>query len=328
LLKAAERAKALVQQILSFSRQEEKQKYPTQIHLLVKEALKLLRASIPTTIDIREDVDPHCGSVLADPSQIHQVLMNLCTNASHAMRGSDGVLGIKLDCAEVGRRSATGPEDLAEGQYVRLTVSDTGPGMDSVTKERIFEPYFTTKSVGEGSGLGLSVVHGIVSGYGGAITVESRPGEGTTFAVYFPRFSRPSTPLPAKPASNPPQGRETVLFVDDEPSNAAAGEMMLTELGYQVTAVTSSLEALATFRLDSGGFDIVVTDQTLPQMTGAELAKEMLSIRSDLPIIICTGYSDVLDEARAKRIGAKALLMKPLNLQVLAESLRSALDSG
>jgi PAS domain S-box-containing protein len=325
VLRAAERAADVVQQLLSFSRREEQKPQPTELHLLLRETIKLLRASIPATIEIKENINPSCGKVMADATQIHQVLVNLCTNAQYAMREKGGVLEVTLDRIDVDPRSPEAKEGVKEGGYVRLAVSDTGHGMESETRGKIFDPYFTTKRVGEGSGLGLAVVHGIVASHGGHITVHSEPGQGSVFCVYFPRFGY-ETPQPARGLSEVRGGSERVLFVDDEPPVATAGERMLASLGYWVTALTSSEEALERFRARPERYDLVVTDQTLPRMTGTTLAQELLRIRPDLPIVICTGHSEGLDHEKAKAIGAKMLLTKPFGQKQLGEAVRKALD--
>jgi signal transduction histidine kinase len=325
VLHAAERGADLVQQILAISRGEEQQRQPVGLHVLTQEAMKLLRAATPATIEIREEIDPSSGCVLADLTQMHQMVMNLCTNANQAMRKKGGVLGVRVDCVEVGPQGANGPLDLPPGSYVRLTVRDTGQGMDAETRERIFDPYFTTKGVGEGSGLGLAVTHGIVAAHGGGIHVESELGKGSTFQVYLPQLTRDVPPGPPGPTVGP-RGTERVLFVDDEPAVAKVAEKMLAYLGYQVTALTSGVEALERFRAAPSAYDLVVTDQIMPRMSGADLAREMLAIRPELPIIICTGRSEVLGGDRARGLGAKAMLTKPLAWKQLAETVREALD--
>ncbi|NIA05981.1 MAG: PAS domain S-box protein, partial [Proteobacteria bacterium] len=289
VLKASVRARDLVQQILAFSRKSEQERAPLQLHLLVTETLKLLRASIPS-IEIRRNIDPHSGNILAEPTQIHQVLMNLCTNAAQAMDEKGGVLFVGLDCLKLKEKDLKGEAGLRPGLYVRLTVKDTGCGIDPVIMDRIFDPYFTTKEVGKGSGMGLSVVHGIVKSHDGKITVASKPNQGTAFTVYFPRVEEESQPEPEGSAPLP-TGGERILFVDDAKDLADATKGILTYLGYRVTATTSSPEALALFRSQPDAFDLVITDQTMPEMTGVQLAGELLGVRPDLPIILCTGYS-------------------------------------
>ncbi len=325
VIKAANRAKDLVQQILTFSRQVEQERKPVKIHLVVKEALKLLRATLPTTIEIRQNIDTGCGAVLADPTQIHQVLINLCTNAYHAMRESGGVIEVSLGMVEISTELAMNYPNLHEGTYVRLTVSDTGHGMDRGTIERVFEPFFTTKGVGAGTGLGLSVVHGIVVSHGGEITIESELGKGTRFHVHLPRAD--SVVEREAPRDDPiPEGKERILFVDDEEEIARMGKRMLERLGYDVTMRTSSVEALEAFRSQPDGFDLVITDQTMPDMTGVEFVGELLRIRPDLPIILMTGFSEMVTPETAKKIGVREFIMKPIMILDLGKAIRRVLN--
>jgi CheY-like chemotaxis protein len=243
------------------------------------------------------------------------------------MRDAGGVLEVSLERAEVEARSGSAPAGPAAGSFVRLTVRDTGSGMDAVVRQRIFEPYFTTKPVGEGSGLGLAVVHGIVTGLGGVIAVESEPGRGTTFEVLLPRLEGGDEPAVA--AEVPlPGGNERVLVVDDEDAVVDASRRMLEALGYRVTATTDSEDALARFRAEPSAFDLVLTDHTMPRLTGLELTRQLLAIRPALPVVLCTGYSDRVDEGKAKDAGARGLLLKPLGLRLLAEATRQALDEA
>lgn len=325
VLKASNRARDLVKQILAFSRKSEQDRAPLQLHLLVKETLELLRASIPSTIEIHRNIDPHSGYILAEPTQIHQVLMNLCTNAAQAMDEKGGVLFVGLDYLELTEKNLKDEADPHPGLYVRLTVKDTGCGIDPIIMDRIFDPYFTTKEVGKGSGMGLSVVHGIVKSHDGKITVVSKPNQGTTFTVYFPRVEGGTPPEPAGPAPFP-SGVERILFVDDEEDLIDATTGILTYLGYRVTATTSSLEALALFRSQPDAFDLVITDQTMPEMTGMQLAGELLGVRPDLPIILCTGYSSKVDAGTAGNLGIRAFAMKPVGQEKLAAMIRQVLD--
>jgi PAS domain S-box-containing protein len=327
VVKATYRAKNIVKQILTFSRKAEESISLMAVPGVVSEVLKFLRASMPATIEIREEIDPDSGQIMGDQNQMHQVVMNLCTNAHHAMREEGGILEVKLDRIVVDQNSAAVPLGLAKGSYVRLSVSDTGIGMDAATKERIFEPYFTTKGKDEGTGLGMAVVHGIVKGHGGTIAVESTRGKGSTFTIYLPRIEAAEGRERAE-GSLPPRGTEKVLFVDDEGPLARLGQKMLEKLGYRVDVTTSSADALERVRSDPKGWDLVITDQTMAGLTGSKLAAEILSIRPDLPIIICTGYSDVMDKAKAEKIGVKDYLMKPLNQVTLARSVRRALDES
>ncbi|MBU4263746.1 MAG: cache domain-containing protein [Proteobacteria bacterium] len=327
VLSAGNRAKDLVTQILAFSRQREQDRQPVQIHLIVKEALKLLRASIPTTIEIRTDIAPDCCQVLADPSQIHQIVMNLCTNSYHAMRATGGVLAIGLTPIDIRQEDSKdiSPE-LVPGPYVHLEISDTGHGMDLMTLERIFEPYFTTKKEGEGTGLGLSVVHNIVKSHDGHITVASELGKGTTFHVYLPRLLQAGAPV-VQATESLPTGNERVLLVDDEEVITRMEELMLTDLGYAVTALMDSVKALETFKARPHDFDLIITDMTMPRLTGLELTSEILAIRPDIPIIMCTGFSELVNEEQAKAQGIREFLMKPVMKRDMAKAMRQALDS-
>jgi len=326
ILKAARRAKDLVTQILAFSRQSEQELKPTWIGSVIKEALKLLRASLPATIEIVPDIRSK-GAIMADPTQIHQVLMNLCTNASHAMWEKGGVLEVKLVDVEIDESSLAMDPDLRQGAYLKLTVSDTGKGIAPEIMERIFEPFFTTKKQGEGTGLGLAVVHGIVKAHEGVIDVRSEPGAGTVFSILFPRIETDS-----ETASSAPKplavGNERILFVDDEPALALAGKQILERLGYRVVIMTSSNEALEAFRSQSpeAGFDLVITDMTMPHMTGLELATELNRLRPGVPIIMCTGYSQKLAVEHTRNHGLRGVLMKPLAAADLADAVRRALD--
>ncbi|MFP3983732.1 MAG: PAS domain S-box protein [Desulfurivibrionaceae bacterium] len=328
IVKAGHRARDLVNQILTFSRKSGRDLSPLNIHLILKEALKLLRSSIPSTIEIREDIDPDCGTVLGDPTQLQQVIMNLCTNAYQAMRESGGVMGVRLYCGETEGEEAELKEGLEPGSYVVLEVKDTGPGMSPDILERIFEPYFTTKKKGEGTGMGLSVVHGIVKSHDGNITVDSSPGRGAVFRVYLPLYEEspsydagdvePGTPLPS--------GTERILVVDDEENVVRIMERILTGLGYQVHAVTSSEEALRIFEEKPEQFDLVVTDMTMPHIMGTDLADRMLAIRSDMPIILCTGYNELISREEALSLGIREFAMKPVSEKELADLVRRVLD--
>ncbi len=327
VLNAADRAKNLVKQILAFSRQSEHERKPLQIHLIVKEAIKLLRASIPTTIEIREDIDTKSGTALADPTQIHQILMNLCTNAYHAMRETGGILAVELTQIEIERADTKVTAlHLAPGSYLLLKISDTGTGMDRTTVDRIFDPYFTTKKKGEGTGMGLSVVHGIVKSHGGHITVYSEPGQGTSFQIYLPRIATSSTEFEAKLKEDIPLGKERILIVDDEETVVRMEQQMLEHLGYKVTAMINCEEALHAFTAQADDFDLIITDMTMPHMTGAELSQKILAIRPDIPIIMCTGFSELINEDKAKAIGIREYVMKPVVRQEMAKVVRKVLD--
>ena len=319
ILLSGNRAKDLVRQILTFSRKTEQERRPVQVSLLVKETLKLLRSSLPSTIQIRQDIDKGAiyATTMADPTQIHQVLMNLCTNAAHAMREKGGVLSITLRNVDIGSVAISGVPDLAPGSYLRLTVADTGHGMDEAVGRRIFEPYFTTKGPSEGTGMGLALVYGIITSLSGGIAVFSEPGQGSTFDVYFPRTKTLARPVVE--ASGPlPTGKGLVLVVDDEQPIVDMLKEMLGSLGYDATGRYSSGDAIEAFRARPDSFDLVVTDLTMPNMTGLDLAREILKIRADTPIILCTGFSEAFDENRTRLPGIKGLLMKPVALRDLA----------
>lgn len=330
VLKAGERARELVKQILTFSRQHEHERKPLRMQYILKEVLKLLRASLPTTIEIRKDIDEKCGPVLSDPTQIHQVLMNLCTNAYHAMRDKGGVLGVTLTPVEINEEDTEQFVGLRPGRYLRLEVSDTGCGMAPEIIEKIFEPYFTTKKKCEGTGLGLSVVHGIVISHGGHISIYSEPGQGTTFKLYFPQYENSGTvvDIDRKVSEEPPYGTERLLVVDDEATIVDVESRIMTDLGYQVTGVTSSQEALQLFARQPDAFDLVVTDMTMPKMTGLGLARQLLAMRADLPIVLCTGFSETVNEQSAKAIGIREFVMKPIDRIGLAMVIRKALDEN
>ena len=326
VLKGADRAKDLVQQILAFSRRGEQEKRPVQVGLIVKEVLKMLRASLPSTIEIKQNVASK-AAVMADPTQIHQVLMNLCTNGAHAMRGDVGVLQVTLTDVRLGLESIPSHSELQHGPHVKLTVKDTGHGIDPSILDRIFDPFFTTKEHGAGTGLGLSVVHGIVKSHGGTIVVESLPGEGTTFHVFFPAIEA-TAELPAVAAVPLPRGRERILVVDDEPALVKATKQMLERLGYQVEFRTNGVDALEAIRHQSKEkpFDLVITDMTMPHLTGADLAKELFKLQPHLAILLCTGFSEKMDAEKAKSLGIQGFLMKPVVLKELAVMVRKVLD--
>jgi PAS domain S-box-containing protein len=324
-LAASGRAKGLINQILTFSRQREQEKQPIHIGPLIKEGLNLVRSSIPSTIQLHQQIESNPTVVLGDPTQIHQILLNLCTNAAHAMRERGGLLEVSLshEDMEAGQRSPV--HGLGDGRYAKLTVIDTGHGIDPAIIDRIFDPFFTTKTQGEGTGLGLSVVYGIVTSNGGAIDICSEVGKGTSVQVYLPLIESCEY-VKEEEGTEIRGGNERVLFVDDEMALVELGQRMFSSLGYQVTARASSIEALELFRARRSDFDLVVTDMTMPDMTGADLAKEMLAIRPDMPIILCTGFSELISEERAKQIGIRAFLMKPLTRKDLATVIRAVLD--
>ena len=323
---AGERAKRLIQQILAFSRMGEQQRIALSITPLIKEALKFLKSTLPTSIEIRDYLEADPGIIEADATQIQQIVMNLCTNAEHAMREEGGTLHVKLIRVEVDRQTALQHHELHTGPHVRLTVTDTGCGMEPETLEHIFDPYFTTKEVGEGTGLGLSVVHGIVNTHGGAITVKSEPGKGTTFHVYFPIIEKEEK-LQERSEGPLPTGNERILFVDDEQVIVYIGEKTLGQLGYDVVTKANGVDALELFRADPDRFDLVITDMTMPRMTGDQFARELIKLRPDIPIILCTGFSPKISKEQAGKIGIKAFVMKPLVRRDMANIVRKVLDA-
>ncbi len=325
ILSAGRRATGLVQQILTFTRRGAPEKKPCDISIAVKEALKLIRASIPTTVEIRSSIKKDAGVVLADPTQIHQVMMNLCTNAAHAMEAFGGVLEVTLGALSLDGKTAVAGETPATGAYLLLRVTDTGEGIDPALLSRIFDPYFTTRQVGEGTGMGLATVHGIVKDHGGEIFVESTPGRGSAFHVLLP-VAEQERPEPNVSPSDCPGGAERILLVDDEASLVEVGEQMLEELGYTVESRTSSAEALALFMLGPDRFDLVITDMTMPEMTGEDLAREIKNVRPEQPILLCTGFSSRMNPERAEEVGIDGYLAKPLLLRNLALAVRELLD--
>jgi PAS domain S-box-containing protein len=322
---ASLRARDVVKQILAFSRQSAQELKPVRIGPIIIESLQLVRSSIPTTIQIHQDISAESDTVRADPTQINQILINLCTNAAHSMRDKGGILEVNLENVTINKNASTTYHDIPLGEYVRLTIKDTGRGIDAENLKRIFDPYFTTKKVGEGSGMGLAVVHGIVKSHFGNIAVRSTEGKGTTFHVLLPcTEDRPDkeTHVSAKI----PRGNDRILLVDDEKAMVDAIKLMLERLGYQVAARTSSIEALEAFRANSDKYDLVITDYTMPNMTGIELTKKLLRLRPDIPIILCTGFSEQINEEKAKEKGIRAFLMKPIVMHEMANSIRKALN--
>ncbi len=324
VLRAGNRARDLVNQILMFSRQTEKELKPVKINQIVIETLKLLRASLPTTIRIEPKLRSN-SAVLADPTQIHQVLMNLCTNAAHAMREMGGLLKIELSDSILDSSFIEQHPYLSAGAYIKLRISDSGHGMEQKIVDRIFDPFFTTKERGEGTGMGLAVVQGIVKSHGGTITVDSAIGEGSSFDVYLPVIEHEAD-TDIRPKVIMPTGTEQVLFVDDEKALAELGRQILKRLGYNVTTRTSSIEALELFMAQPDKFDLVITDMTMPNMTGDELAAKMMEIRADIPVILCTGYSERISKDKAHEIGIKEFVLKPIIMSDMALTVRKVLD--
>jgi PAS domain S-box-containing protein len=327
ILTAGDRAANLVKQILTFSRRDNKSSFkPLRVDHIAKEVLKLLRSSLPTTIKLQHNIDNKQGTILADPGQIHQVIMNLCTNAKQAIGGKYGTITLELREIEVIEPQVmAGSSLLASGPYLELMVKDTGPGMSSEVQKNIFDPFFTTKPKDQGTGLGLSVVHGIVKKHGGEISVESLLNQGTAFHVYFPIINEEAS-LEAETQEPDYGGTEHIMVVDDEVVITRVMRRMLTKMGYKITTYTDSLLAVKDFRDNPHDYDAVITDMTMPNMTGAKLAQELLSQRPELPIIMTTGYSEVIDKDKATRIGIMAFMLKPVKKKQLSKAIRKVLD--
>ncbi|MBD3239127.1 MAG: response regulator [Chitinivibrionales bacterium] len=323
--KAADRAKDLVAQILAFSRQRELERIPLHLAPIVKEALKLLRASLPSTINIEFDSHTEHDVVLADPTQIHQVIMNLTANSAHAMRQSGGVLKVALSEVCMLPTRAEKVADSPDG-FLCVTVADSGHGIPQDIVDRIFDPFFTTKSPGEGTGMGLAVVHGIVKSYGGTVTVDSVEGKGTTFCIFLPRAASVSSKAEPPVRGESRGNQESVLFIDDEEMITKLFETALNDLGFSVVAETDSRQALEAFRAAPERFDVVITDQTMPGLTGADIVREILAIRPDMPIVLCTGYSETFSREDALAIGVREYVTKPLDCRALAGIIRRAID--
>ncbi|MBU4565456.1 MAG: response regulator [Desulfarculus sp.] len=327
IMEAGQRATDLVRQIMSFSRAQEYEPKPIRMAQAIEDGLKLLRSSIPRSVEIKENLLAQEEVILGDVTQVQQILMNLCGNAAQAM-GDEGVMQVVLVRVDLSRTQAQAiSPDMEPGSYLRLSVRDSGQGISLENMPRIFDPFFTTKEVGKGTGMGLSVVHGLVQAHGGFITVESSSGQGSLFAVYLPMLDA-EVPPEHSPDSVLPRGHESVLFVDDEEAIAELGRQLLSRLGYRVTAVTSSIQALETYRADPGGYDLVLTDYTMPEMTGDKLTKELLKINPRLPVIICTGHSERVDTDKARELGAKDFVLKPLSMRDLAVLVRRVLDEA
>jgi PAS domain S-box-containing protein len=330
VLKAGYRGKNLIKQILAFSRHSEQERQQVEIAPLVKECLKFLRASLPSGIEIRQNISTGAGMVQADPTQVHQVIMNLCANAAHAMREKGGILEVGLSQVVLDPSTAALSQHNVAGPCIRLAVSDTGHGMSPEVLERIFDPFFTTKKRGEGTGLGLSVVHGIIMNHGGGITVSSEQGKGTTFEVFLPCIERSGDLHETPKGTSLNRGTERVLFVDDEEDLVYAGEKMLRRLGYDPVVFQSSLKALEAFKAMPESFDLIITDQSMPHVSGIELAREALRIRPEIPIIICSGFSPESGEGitrqQAEQIGVREVQMKPLGSTEMAAIIRRVLD--
>ena len=320
----AMRASELVKQILTFSRQESGELKLMKMQP-IKEALKLIRSTIPTTIEIKQNISPACGVIKADPTKIHQIVMNLATNAYHAMEETGGELKVSLNELELSTLDLINP-DMATGGYVCLTVADTGKGMDKNIINQIFDPFFTTKKKSKGTGLGLSVIHGIVTSMNGAIQVYSEPGKGTVFNIYLPVEKSRFTEQISNSNVKAQRGTEKILLVDDEEAILSMEKLMLERLGYHVTSRTSSIEALEAFRAAPDKFNLVITDMAMPNMPGNKLSVALIRIRPDIPVLLCTGFSETMSEEQAASIGIKGFLWKPIVMKDLSQKIREVLD--
>ncbi|WP_051305431.1 hybrid sensor histidine kinase/response regulator [Desulfogranum mediterraneum] len=327
ILEAGGRAADLVKQILTFSHKAESDKQPLLPHLIVKEALKLLRATLPTTLSIEEDIEPDCGTILADPTNLHQIVINLCTNGLQAMTEQKGILGVRLQAREVAAADIPAGSTVSPGNFIVLTVTDTGVGMDQATMDRIFEPFFTTRE--EGTGMGLALVHGIVRDSHGFMVVKSEAGKGSSFAAYFPvsQEERPATTRSSQQLS--PKGRgEHILVVDDDPLLARVTKTQLRDMGYKVTATSNSQDALEKIAISPDRFDLLVTDQTMPGLTGTELTLAAKAIKPGLPVILCTGHSDLVSKQKALELGIQRYVAKPITGNELLQAVRAVLDES
>jgi len=319
------RAKDIVNQILAFARQSDEEKKPTRVDVIIIEALKLIRPSTPSTIEIRKELGSS-SLITGNATQIHQIIMNLCTNAAHAMEDNGGIMEVTLKDVHF-RKDINIPGGLEKGKYIELAISDTGSGIEPEHIDSIFDPYFTTKETGKGTGMGLAMVRGIVESYGGTILVESSPSVKTRFTIYLPITSNLDNEITFE-TKTLPGGDEHILFVDDEPPIARMGSRMLESLGYQVTTRTSSIEALELFKAKPDDFQLVITDMTMPHMTGDKFAIELKQIRADIPIVLCTGYSNKIDADIAQKIGINAFTYKPFSKADLASTVREVLDKA
>jgi signal transduction histidine kinase/ActR/RegA family two-component response regulator len=327
ILKATNRAKELVQQILMFSRQNRQERQPMKVQNLIKEALKLLRATIPATVEINCDVGQDCGPIMGDPTQIHQVIMNLCTNAYHAMQETGGSLDVSLKEIDISYEQTMERLGMKLGKHLQLTVKDAGHGMEPEVLERIFEPYYTTKEQGKGTGLGLSVIHGIVKNHGGHITVSSQPGKGAVFNIYLPVIDHIDVETESAETTIATNGSERILLIDDEEQIIDFEQQILERLGYKVISKTDSEEALEEFAAQPGQFDLVITDMTMPKMTGDQLARKMMDIKPEIPVILCTGFNEAITEEKALAMGIDKFVMKPIVKDKLANTIRAVLDN-
>ncbi|MDH3393631.1 MAG: response regulator, partial [Desulfobulbaceae bacterium] len=328
VVSSANRAKDLVRQILTFSRRTDQKKQLLQLSLVVKETLKLMRSSIPATIELHENITSQ-STALADPTQMHQIVMNLCTNAYHAMREIGGSISVHLEDVDVAASDELPIPSMIPGKYIHLAVVDTGCGMDDSTIDNIFEPYFTTKEAGDGTGLGLAVVHGIVESHNGYISVKSAIGKGSALDVYFPLVEEDADDFTLSVGGKPIEGgSERIMFIDDEEKIVNMASKLLSQHGYQVSSFTNGLHALTEFQKNPRQFDLVITDMTMPRITGAEIIKRLVELRPELPTILCTGHSDIINRDKALEAGVSEYFEKPYALDDLLRSIRRVFDMG
>ncbi|UCD85297.1 MAG: PAS domain S-box protein, partial [Deltaproteobacteria bacterium] len=324
---ACSRAKDLIRQIITFSRDMEVERIPVNLDKQIKEAVKFIKATFPQTIDIRQNIEVKSAITIADPTQIHQMLINLCTNAAQAMENGKGGIEIGLEEVLIDSSDSQRYNNIKPGNYLRLNVSDTGQGIDPSIINCIFDPYFTTREKGKGSGLGLAVVHGIVTNYGGAIAVNSLPGKGAKFSIFLPKTDTEDE-KEGIDVQSILTGNERILFIDDEEGLLNIARNALGNLGYEVITASSGAEALAYLQSRANGIDIVIADQIMPQMTGSELAVDLMKIRPEIPVIICTGFSEMITPERARDLGIREILYKPVSMRELARVIRSVLDKN
>jgi signal transduction histidine kinase/CheY-like chemotaxis protein len=327
VLKAANRAKALVQQILTFSRQNGQERKPLKVQPLIKEALNLLRATIPSSIEISSSIDDESGLVKGDPTQIHQVIMNLCTNAYQALQDTGGKIEVSLKETNLSYEQSMQRVGMKVGRHLELIVKDNGHGMTHQVMERIFEPYYTTKEQGKGTGLGLSVIHGIIKNHGGDISVHSQPGKGATFSVYLPIIDDIDIQTEPAQSANNKCGHEHILLIDDEEQIIDLERRILERLGYKITPIIDSQKALEEFSAQPDGFDLVITDMTMPKITGDRLAQRLMDINPLIPVILCTGFNEAINEEKALAMGIDKFVMKPIVKNDLADAVRTVLDN-
>jgi CheY-like chemotaxis protein len=328
VISASDRAQELVRQILAFSRKQDTQFRPVRLHYILREGMKLLRASLPSTIEIKVDLPMNGPLILGDATQIHQVIMNLCTNAAQAMEGINGKLFLRQKNVEFDDRSILFHPDLKKGHYAMFTVQDTGYGMDGFTLKRIFEPFFTTKAPGKGTGLGLAIVHAIIKNHGGAIKIQSQVGKGTQVDVYLPVYEGEDESIKPETIKVSFGSAERIMIVDDEDQLLKVLTETLRGLGYQVFPFIRPVEALQAFEENPTGFDLVITDQTMPHMTGFFLASRIRQTRTDMPIILMTGYDQLEDPKKLETLGIQTVLLKPFKKGVLGETLRKIFEKG